>query len=1292
MDKHQATGKRTADKGDKDGSVRQLGIPITSPQDLAVEVLNYIRQNTGIFGGVDILNLGRLGSHERTGILAAVLTGLETADHRPAVRAIVIVVAPETDVEAAHARVWDTLLATVRLLAGREMPDDAKEWFKARLKVISVPDRRIRSLLGVIGEQSERSGVIVANAANYRAETTEPFIPAGAKTPLLAEDIWVPQLHALATAAIDVARDRKLYVALETGQLSPTRAALCDLLLSIDGCGVMGSSSDQNLGAILAERVGRWDQWIRDGSLGQVLREIEDLPPTFDAHKLFLRIQMLHKAGFSNPALEAIRNELTNGRNPDASTRVKLARIAQDANASNLASDLLALAVDHLDGMEDLESALATAYDSGCAELEERIASRLAIMFPNNPGILARKRRIMASARDYSGIADMLNLQGGDQADEDFFRELARSLSGAETPNYLGLIASAGGDNVLAEAFRMACIDDALQRHLVLHAFELALPIPVTPQQSKRGERLLVEALEAVFLWTLKGALPISEERIETAVLALVERLAVDPTDQRLRMSLAGLFQPSVSGYSGLAVIASVVLELASRPFTLVKREVSSREGMDWLLRRKAFLTGAFDWLRDQQPVVIGRLTMPPAILTEPADKVVSSVAAYLSNAPIADKDDISALQTWLAMGASVAPHGTDPDLDILLMRVVGTKFASTGYVQVARDLAEQTLLNCAAASRRRRLGWFAMADIYHRCHNYIEGLLAFACALAADDVVDEEQAWYEAIALSRFFRDLGLHSLARTAIGLSREHLVRMGLSDTNGLRLDTIELQIRQLEFERHGASNAELEGLIDDVVRNGAAIIEHVDETAPAAAVLGQLLTRGRQRGITVPPKAEGILAQLCERAGGNISAFANMLSTDSISADDLLSLVKVRISARYSDDVGYDMRDVAFMVRRALAADDYIQNPVETSFALELIADYGLAIPGWDEAAKPPDAPKRVEQPAEIAAALSLQGLSVVQIGFDSNGRLVRLATVGGHLQTPVREPDDIICEERFRSWTEAYPHRYGIEESSPNLFYTTTADLRLSELPNAPVVISADVVLQSFPPNIFFLNDDFSGRTHPMAAIPSLAWLSAAQQKGHLGDGRLCSWISTAGGGSGSDTLSMVAERLAPTLTEYGFMIDNGPTIPAALAGSTMAVITAHGGIDDEEGFFRVVSDEGALRVTPDALAAALRNVGIVVLFVCSGGRSDKHPGAHTTLGLARQILDRGSQAVVASPWPLDSRVPAHWLPTFLAQWSAGERLIEANFTANKIVDQNFALDPARGLAMTVFGNPMVRRV
>jgi len=172
---------------------------------------------------------------------------------------------------------------------------------------------------------------------------------------------------------------------------------------------------------------------------------------------------------------------------------------------------------------------------------------------------------------------------------------------------------------------------------------------------------------------------------------------------------------------------------------------------------------------------------------------------------------------------------------------------------------------------------------------------------------------------------------------------------------------------------------------------------------------------------------------------------------------------------------------------------------------------------------------------------------------------------------------------------------------------------------------------------------------------------------------------------------MIAKRLESTFHKYGFIVDNGQTLPAQFAGSSIAVITAHGGVHPEGRYFQVVSDEGILRVTARDLANALRNVGIVILFVCSGGRTDKHPGAHTTLGLAKDILDRGCASVIASPWPLDARVPFHWLPVFLEYWFQGYTLVEANFCANKAVDRYFSQDPARGLAMTIFGNPSLRR-
>lgn len=65
--------------------------------------------------------------------------------------------------------------------------------------------------------------------------------------------------------------------------------------------------------------------------------------------------------------------------------------------------------------------------------------------------------------------------------------------------------------------------------------------------------------------------------------------------------------------------------------------------------------------------------------------------------------------------------------------------------------------------------------------------------------------------------------------------------------------------------------------------------------------------------------------------------------------------------------------------------------------------------------------------------------------------------------------------------------------------------------------------------------------------------------------------------------------------------------------------------------------------------------------------------------------------MIASPWPLDSQVPQHWLDAFLARREAGDQLMGAVFAANQAVDRRFALDPARGLAMMTYGNGLLTK-
>lgn len=55
--------------------------------------------------------------------------------------------------------------------------------------------------------------------------------------------------------------------------------------------------------------------------------------------------------------------------------------------------------------------------------------------------------------------------------------------------------------------------------------------------------------------------------------------------------------------------------------------------------------------------------------------------------------------------------------------------------------------------------------------------------------------------------------------------------------------------------------------------------------------------------------------------------------------------------------------------------------------------------------------------------------------------------------------------------------------------------------------------------------------------------------------------------------------------------------------------------------------------------------------------------SNTTVGLVS--IEAGCKSVVASPWPLDTRVPSYWLPAFLSAWESGKAVVDATFEANQ---------------------------
>ena len=238
----------------------------------------------------------------------------------------------------------------------------------------------------------------------------------------------------------------------------------------------------------------------------------------------------------------------------------------------------------------------------------------------------------------------------------------------------------------------------------------------------------------------------------------------------------------------------------------------------------------------------------------------------------------------------------------------------------------------------------------------------------------------------------------------------------------------------------------------------------------------------------------------------------------------------------------------------------------------------------------------------------------------------------------------------------------------------------------------DTALQQLPPNLMRIGEEFVGQLIPIGSAPSMSWLANARRNECAPSNQQSrAWIPTETGEAKDITLDWLAERLSESLLAHGVSLQRDTDVPEDITQSELIVVGAHGGLLPGEQFFHRVSDNVNLAIYPETLAAAVQDSGVVILFICSGGRVDSHPQAETTVGLIKQLFNQGCSTVVASPWPLNVKVPPAWLPVFLDRWSKGDSVAQATFMANDEVGRSLGGNPVDYLAMNVFGDPFRKK-
>jgi CHAT domain len=1263
------------------------------------DLVLFYEQSPLSFPATDIFCCGPFSTVRRLAALVNVLCMMRDHEKRFPISRIIAVLSPISTegLENEESRLDNVVLDVMTRLHGQKAAASQARFLKALLRVMRCPNFEVETAVSLI-EKGERFSVLIfLDAAKYRQNGLRIERPEGPAA-LIPEDLWVHHLRSFAERSVAAATQRNCYVVLDAGEASPYKAENAEVLRSVNGCGVLGSQIMDDPREIVATKLDGWARQVRAGVFGQAFSEIDALPESLNREKQLLKIQLLSQAALPVQMLEFLHEEEAEIAEINPDVLVRFSRFAQTAGDVELASKFLAHAIPSLTSQEELELALSISSEIDDAVLEDTCSRRLEALFPHSRHLYQQRLTNLIDSRRYSEAATTAShpIPGFSAEVADFYKELASKLEGTSQPDYQSTLDTIRSRwPTLSEPGLLICAADARARKLPKEALRLLLTSVPAGRMSQRLAISYLRSIEQALIQGAEGRRTMRDDIVRESVSELIRYLSRNPDDGTTRGGLITVLSPPISGTAGLGFIAIAALELSQQGVAIRPQAIQHRPSVD-LRDLSKFVEPILEWLSRQSPVAIGRCKLPGELLTVPADNLIGPLERLLQGEAgrVATEADWLTFEKLLFAAVLIARHSSDPDDDLRLLHLGAAKLARGGRVQRARDLAEEALQIAGESPRRARIAWYTFADVYQRVQNPVEALMGMACTLACKAEITTEQAWYETYLLIRLLRDLHMTEIAKSLLPFAHSLVQELGPEGEYLHRFVTLELSVRLIGLlDARSTAEAKLQRFVSDARRLCLTVLERNDEIAPAATLLAQGVYMCQRRRLAVPDDAFATLELALTKVGDTFSAFIRTLTIQTPKAAEVLSLAQRLEPARYASDTGFDLGYVVMAARRLLDCSQAANNSLECAMAIELLADQALrrhaGISPTHDALH--GLPTSVREPGEFAQEYSRLGIRVVLLGLSANHDLIRVIADKGVLGAAVREDSGVFSKARLDEWSKRFPYGYANVSETDNLFYTTMRGLGLTIEESGRALFVMDAALAQLPPNLLLVSGEFVGRRMPVAAVPSLAWLRSARNDRRKTTGKRMAWIPTAANKGDNSTLAMVAERLEPTFLTHSIQLVPSSEIPTNLGGSDLVVVAAHGGIVPEGRFFQVVADDIDLRVSSDDLSKALNGVELVILFVCSGGRFDPHPFANTTVGLAKDLLNRGCTTVIASPWPLDARVPSHWLPQFLALWERGCFVVGANFEANNAVEKAMGDSPARCLAMTIFGDPLLTK-
>lgn len=1242
----------------------------------------------GTPGGVDIIFAGPSRVAESASELAVVALTARLADECLAYKRVVIVTSPlfSESAEVLRTRVSDAM----HRFRGSPLDDKEHAVLGRRLLVLKTITLEARGIVELLRGVPCGSFVVVVDSAAYREPGLEVAVTFGRTG--LEEDMWVPHLYSLSKECVDVAVALEACVVLYCEQYCPTHTSNLDLLKSVDPCSILTVDNERNSNEQLLQSSQRWIGYVKAGRTDLAFQLIEALPDTVKENKIAFKIQALHMGGDGVAAAALLKSEVDAGTQFDPVFRVWAAYIAEDAGSPDLARLLLVNTIPFITARERLEQALVLSRRLSMTDIEKECEDRLADLFPSSIGLQDHHYVMLLQACQDMVRGEAVRTLRGPSKFVTFGEGVLATLGTTEHLDYEAALAQVKEQSpeFLAIA-QLACALHAKEIGRIGQAMMLAKPADTSGDFARHASRILLWGIELALIG--KRDLETDDNMIGAAVTKVLAYLGQYPSDTSTRIRLERVMSIHVAGSQGITFLAQAVLLLIRKNQPVhVKRESAKKDVTEDQL--KNFFSTALSWCDANEPIEMGHVQLPEELMVPSADALFDRLVDLFDLVihKYENEGDLKLLQQLAMVATATAPHTSSPEDDLLILRIAATKYASIGQAQTARDYAELGLTITRDDILRCRLAWFGFADVYQRLNNAINALIGMGCAMSCQVSVTNEQAFYESYGIIRLLRDLGMVKLAETLLPTCEALIAQLGLEESMNPRMQTIWLSLR-FRAVASGTTPTVLKALTDDVVANLREVLNHNDEVMPIAIMAAQVFQMCDNEEIAVDAEARALLDRAADMVGTTSGLLLRLSGDVAPTAEEVFEWLERTEAARYSEDVGYDLHILTRSARRLLSTTLAEADSDVAIFAAELTTDHGVNLPGQEQKVgeRPAWLPSSMKQPAEQARAISRRGLALSVLALNDDDQLVRISAQDGELQAAVVEDEKVFSKTHLTEWSESFPYAYGFPSDDPNLFYSSTRGLGSTQQIAERSVMVLDTELQRLSPNLLVVANELLGVNSATAVAPSLAWLHAALEARQIQRKPPVAWISTATEDGGFGTLQMLASRLENPLRKHGISLVNTAIPPHTLKGAELAIVAAHGGVGKDGRYFQVVTDEDALRVNQIDLANAFANAGVVILFVCSGGRFDKHPMASTVVALPKELLDRGCSAVVGSPWPLDSSVPAHWLPSFLDAWYMGAPLIDATYQANKAVAKSLGNMPDKWLAMTVYGNPLATR-